>query len=105
MSFGRVIADARKSLGLSQRDVASRIKKEEGGTISPQYLNDLERDRRNPPSDFLISQFARELKLPQEYLHFVAGEFPAEFRGMAAAPDRVEDAFRAFRKSLKTRSR
>lgn len=105
MSFGRVIADARKRVGLSQRDLALRIAKEEGGTISPQYLNDLERDRRNPPSDFLLRQFARELKLSQEYLHFIAGEFPEEFRGVTAAPDQVESAFQAFRKSLKTKSR
>jgi hypothetical protein len=37
---------ARKKLGISQKNLADRIKKEDGQSISPQYLNDIERDRR-----------------------------------------------------------
>ena len=44
MSFGEVVATARKAKGLSQKELAALITKEDGEPISPQYLNDLERD-------------------------------------------------------------
>ena len=61
MTFGETIAGARKDKGVSQRELAMRIVKEDGAAISPQYLNDIERDRRNPPGDHLLEQLAREL--------------------------------------------
>ena len=42
-----------------QKQLAALIKKDDGRPISPQYLNDLEHDRRHPPSEVLLSQFAR----------------------------------------------
>jgi transcriptional regulator with XRE-family HTH domain len=39
-TFGRIIAEARKALVISQKDLAARINKEDGEAISPQYLND-----------------------------------------------------------------
>ena len=42
MTFGRAIATARKEKGLSQKDLAALILKEDGTAISPQYLNDIE---------------------------------------------------------------
>ena len=54
MTFGETIAGARKDLGVSQRELAMRIVKEDGAPISPQYLNDIERNRRNPPGDHLL---------------------------------------------------
>lgn len=63
MTFGSYIADARKKLQMSQKELATRILREEDGeSISPQYINDIERDRRNPTSDHLIQQFAKVLK-------------------------------------------
>jgi transcriptional regulator with XRE-family HTH domain len=47
--FGTLISEARRSKGLSQKDLAAKVKKEDGQAISPQYLNDIEHDRRNPP--------------------------------------------------------
>ena len=45
MTFGRAIVAARKAKGLSQKDLAALIHKEEDeGSISPQYLNDIEHD-------------------------------------------------------------
>ena len=73
MTFGELIVEARKKVGLSQKQLAERIKKEGGEAISPQYLNDIERDRRNPPSEYLISQFAKELGLSKERLLAVSG--------------------------------
>ena len=60
-TFGRIIADARKALGMSQKELAARTRKEGGGAISPQYLNDIEHDRRNPPSEYIIEQLAGHL--------------------------------------------
>jgi ribosome-binding protein aMBF1 (putative translation factor) len=45
VTFGQTIADARKRAGLSQKGLAARIKKDDGQSISAQYLHDLERDR------------------------------------------------------------
>jgi transcriptional regulator with XRE-family HTH domain len=103
MSFGTIISEARKKTKLSQKDLASRIKKENGESISAQYLNDIERERRNPPSEFLIGQFARELKLSKEYLCLAAGTIPEDFQQKLASapPQAVEEAFKAFRRTIK----
>lgn len=103
MTFGQIIAEARKKLGLSQKELAERIKKEDGESISPQYLNDIERDRRNPPSEFLITQFARELKLSKDYLLLAAGTVSTELKERLSDKDpaEVEKAFQAFRKQIK----
>lgn len=101
LSFGRILTDARRQVGLSQRELASRILKEDGEPISPQYLNDLERDRRNPPSRHLLKQFAATLNLPEEYLDFVAGQLPEDLRNGSYAPDQIQAAFHAFRRTLR----
>ncbi len=104
MTFGALIRDARQQAGLSQRELAARIRKEDGAPISPQYLNDLERDRRNPPGRHLLKQLAATLNLPQDYLDFVAGQLPDDLRAGRYAPDQVQAAFRAFRRSLRGRT-
>lgn len=82
-TFGGVISQKRKELGLSQKDLAARIQREEGGgQISPQYLNDIEHDRRNPSSDHIIGEFARELSLSPNILYFLAGRIPSELRSL-----------------------
>ncbi len=101
MTFGETIADYRKRAGLSQKDLTTRIRKEDGAPISPQYLNDLERDRRNPPSQHLLHQLAEALGISSEYLTFLAGELPEDLRRTSYEPARVEAAFRAFRRELK----
>lgn len=104
MTFGQIISEARKKLGFSQKELAARIKKEDGEQISPQYLNDIERDRRNPPSEFLISQFARELKLSKEYLLAAAGSLPDDLKEKVsdASPEVVEKAFQVFRRQIRS---
>jgi transcriptional regulator with XRE-family HTH domain len=103
MPFGQIIADARKKLNISQKDLAERIKKEDGEAISAQYLNDIERDRRNPPSEYLIEQFAKELKLSKNYLLAAAGSLPADLKQLIndSDPHTVEQAFQAFRRRIK----
>lgn len=101
MSFGQVITTARRQAGLSQKDLAARVRKEDGEPISPQYLNDLERNRRNPPSEHLLRQLAYELGISEEYLFFVAGQFPEDLRKGSFEPHSVEAAFKAFRQTLR----
>jgi transcriptional regulator with XRE-family HTH domain len=105
MSFGKIISEARKKLGMSQKGLAQRIKKENGESISPQYLNDIEHDRRNPPSESLITQFARELGLPEKYLILAAGAVPGDMKEKVATsrPEAVEAAFQAFRRKIRKR--
>lgn len=101
-TFGMIIAEARRAAGLNQKEVAAKIKKEDGQAISAQYLNDIEHDRRNPPSEYLIAQFATLLKLDKDVLILAAGMIPQDLQKMAANdPERVEQAFRAFRKAVK----
>lgn len=100
MAFGNVIAGARKRSGLTQKELASRVRKEDGTSISPQYLNDIERNRRNPPSGHLLMQFARALALEPDYLHFVAGQIPPTLAKRGYDEERVLHAFKAFRREL-----
>lgn len=101
MTFGQVIANSRKELGISQRELASKVMKEDGNPISPQYLNDIERDRRNPPGDYLLEQFAQQLDLDKDYLYFLAGKLPSELRSGNTTPRQVQEAFKAFRRTLR----
>ena len=100
-SFGQAIAKARKAKGLSQKELASLVMKdEEGGAISPQYLNDIEHDRRSPTSDHLIRQFASVLEIDEAILFVLAGKIPDDIRQQAKDPTKIVAAFTNFRKSI-----
>lgn len=102
VTFGQAISKARKALGLSQKELAARVMKEEGGgSISPQYLNDIEHDRRSPSSGHLIRQFSSILNIPEDYLFALAGRLPDDMRLEAANPDKVVKAFANFRRTLR----
>ncbi|ABB76111.1 transcriptional regulator, XRE family [Nitrosospira multiformis ATCC 25196] len=102
VTFGSYIAEARKKLSMSQKELAARILREEDGQpISPQYLNDIERDRRSPTSDHLIQQFAKVLQIDADYLHYLSGKLPEEIRQRNLSQDDVKAAFMAFRKPNK----
>ena len=100
MTFGQIIAAERKKLGLSQKDLAGRILKEDGTPISPQYLNDIERDRRNAPSEHLIGQLASVLQQDADYLYYIAGQLPVDLRDGSSSKEEVQEAFVAFRSKL-----
>ena len=101
MSFGQVVSEARKKAGLSQKELAAKIKKEDGSSISPQYLNDIEHDRRTPSSDHLIGEFSRVLEINEDLLHYEVGQLPADARGRDVNPEKVKSAYKAFRRELK----
>lgn len=101
-SFGRAIASARKAIGFSQKELAAKVRKEDGETITPQYLNDIEHDRRSPQSDHLVREFSRVLKIEADHLYAVVGMLSEQDRKLVkrATPERIEEAFVAFRKKL-----
>jgi transcriptional regulator with XRE-family HTH domain len=102
MTVGQAISQARKKKQLSQKQLASLITKEDGDPISPQYLNDIERDRRNPPGEYLIGQFAKALEIPEDYLYFLANQIPPKYRNAAPNnPLQVQHAFEAFARSYR----
>lgn len=100
MSFGTYLSARRKSLGISQKDLADRLLKDDGSSISAQYLNDIEHDRRNPPTEDIINQLADQLQISSEYLLFLAGEIPRDLRQTQATPESITAAFSAFRKAI-----
>jgi transcriptional regulator with XRE-family HTH domain len=98
-TFGKFISETRKRLGLSQKELAERIEREEGGSISAQYLNDIEHDRRSPSSDHMIHEFARVLKVSANYLYYLAGRMPAVLRNANVPPHQVDEWVAAFRRA------
>lgn len=101
MTFGRAIAAARRAKGLSQKELAALIVKDEGGgAISPQYLNDIEHDRRSPTSDHLIKQFAKVLDEDEGYLFVLAGKIPDDIRKRAKDRGTIVASFANFRKTI-----
>lgn len=102
MSFGNVIFEARMRLGLKQEDLAQRIKKEDGKPISKQYLSEIERGTRNPPSDLIINQFAVVLKVHPDVLYFHAGRLSPDVRDIQVSHEIIIEAFRVFRERIES---
>ncbi len=100
-SFGRAIASSRKQLKMSQKDLAAKILKEDGESITPQYLNDIEHDRRTPSSDLIVKQFAKELDLKADVLYWLAGRVPGDVARRNVSPEKIDQLFTAFRKAVK----
>ncbi len=99
-TLGELICNRRKELNLSQKELAIRILREEDNKpISPQYLNDIEHDRRTPSSDHLIRQFATVLDVEPDFLFFLAGAIPGELRNKPRTQQEVVQFFSAFRRS------
>jgi len=98
-TFGSEIVEARKKHGLSQKQLAEKILREDGESISPQYLNDIERNRRSPSSDNIVKEFAKALKLDAEYLHYLNGRFPEQERHGKLMPQQFKKAMIAFREA------
>lgn len=98
-TFGQVITEARKKAGLTQKEVAERLRRGDGRTVLPPYLNDLEHDRRYPPENEVIEQLAKILSLSPDVLYFYARRVPADVRRDADDIE-VEAAYRAFRKVI-----
>jgi transcriptional regulator with XRE-family HTH domain len=104
-TFGEVIAEARKKANLTQRQLAARIKTEEGKAISGPYLNDIEHNLRHPPRGYLLEQFAKELHLDVDLLYFLARQIPIDIDPDKVTEEQAVAAYRALRRELKGKGR
>ena len=101
LTFGRAIVARRKAKGLSQKELAALVmKEEEGDSISPQYLNDIEHDRRSPTSDHLIREFARVLEEDEGYLFVLAGKDSGGHPEKAQDREKIVTGFANFRRTI-----
>lgn len=99
-TFGKAIRERRKALGLTQRQLAARVRFEDGHALSEPYLNDIEHDLRRPPRDHIVAQLAQALEVNPEVLFFFAGRLPQEISDLGASHAEIEAAFVAFRRVL-----
>jgi len=95
MSFGGKVAEERKKLQMSQKDLATRV------GISPQYLNDIEHGKRNPDSDVLIEKLAKALRIDSAILYYLARRLPPIDVKQGVPDEKVVEAYAAFRRTLK----
>lgn len=101
-SFGQLLRQGRLAKGLSQKDLAGKLRKADGGSLSPQYLNDIEHDRRNAPSSDVIQQLAKLLDLSEDRLMVAANRLPDDIRELGLKkPEILEQVFREFRRRPK----
>lgn len=99
-TFGSAISEARKAKGWALKDLAARVLREDDDPISPQYLNDIEHDRRSPSSDRMVQQFANALGIDRDWLYYLAGRFPKDVREKDVSQKQVSEAMVAFRRKL-----
>jgi transcriptional regulator with XRE-family HTH domain len=78
-TLGQLLRQARQSQGLSLRQTAIRVHHKAGQPLSPQYLSNLERDRRTP-SLALLAALAEVLELPSSRLFALAHKADAIVR-------------------------
>jgi len=105
-TFGKLIRQRRKVLGLTQRQLAARVRFEDGHSISGPYLNEIEHDLRRPPRAHIIQQFAAAIEVSSDVLFFLVGRLPDDLHDADVTHEEVVAAFRAFRQALeRTESR
>jgi len=66
-TFGSYVSDLRSQKGLGLRELARRI------GISPTYLNDIEKDKRQAPKNEILQNISKELEGDLETLYDLAG--------------------------------
>jgi transcriptional regulator with XRE-family HTH domain len=95
--LGEVIHQARQSRKLTLRQLAQQITKDDGTSISPQYLNDIELHHR-VPTPHVLREFARVLELNDDTLLALAGAADVVVREYVASyPQQTEAVIRLFR--------
>lgn len=101
-TLGQLIAQTRKQRQLSQKELAKLVKSKEGGSITPQYLNDIEHNRRTP-SDYVLEQLARVLQLGTdlEYMYYLIGKWPTDLRRTSMDAENFRRKIRVFRRGPK----
>jgi transcriptional regulator with XRE-family HTH domain len=93
---------SRKKAGITHRELAAKLKREDGRSVDPPYLNAVEHDHRYPPEDCLIEQMAKIVGVSPDVLYFHANRQPPDVK-TGADQERLEAAYRAFRRALGVR--
>ncbi|MCG5058704.1 MAG: helix-turn-helix transcriptional regulator [Limnoraphis sp. WC205] len=76
-TFGKLIRQARKDKGYSQRQLAALLK------VDFTYLSKLENDRADyPPKEEVIRGLGRNLGIDEEELIFLAGRIPQHYESL-----------------------
>src|SRR5258706_14714156 len=94
LTLGTLIGLYRRSLGLSEKTLAERL------GISPQYLNDIEMERRTPHKPELIDKLSAELGVSADIFYFCIGKLPPDINEDYHSPDAIVAAFNAMRSVL-----
>lgn len=94
-TLGNQIAADRKERGMIQKELAERV------TITPQFLNDIERDRRKPSHE-VLARIADVLGKDVDEYHLLAGQLPPDLLKENAEPARVKQVMAAFRRTYPT---
>ena len=99
-TFGKAVRERRKALGLTQRQLAARVRFEDGHSLSEPYLNDIEHDLRRPPREHIIAQFAHALGTNPDVFFYLAGRMPPDLREFELTNEELQRAFEMFRRVL-----
>lgn len=95
VSFGQTITKHRQLMGLTQKALAAKV------SLSPQYMNDIEKDNRSPTSPALLDDLAKALHIAPEILYFKAGRLMPDCYRVEATAERIAAAYEAFRRVLR----
>lgn len=99
-TLGGVVSARRKELGLTQKQVSQMVVKEDGTSITPQFLNDVERNRRRP-SPLVLQRLAEALGwtgAAADRVHFIARTMPPDIDFNQVEQSRWSEAIQAFRR-------
>ena len=99
-SFGEMIARRREELGLTQVELAARIKGRSGETVTQQRITDIEHNRFGVPRAPVMKQLASALKLDTDVLCLWARVIPADIRAEGLAEEVIKNAWQAFREVI-----
>jgi transcriptional regulator with XRE-family HTH domain len=91
--FSAYIIEWRHYIGLSQKELAGILK------LSQQYINDLERGRRNP-SNAVLQKLVQSTGLDRDYLYWLTGRFSPDLTSMVVDADTLAKALGEFRTAL-----
>jgi len=96
-TLGQVIREGRVTKKMTQRQLAEKIKKENGNSITPQYINDIEFDRRTP-SEIITREIAKPLDLDPDFLVLLAGAVPQHILKSGITEQQAKQVVSLFRK-------
>jgi transcriptional regulator with XRE-family HTH domain len=96
-SFGALIAQRRRELGLTQAELGLRIRGRSGKPVSQKRITDIEHDRFGVPRAPVLRQLARALKLDLDVLYFWGQQIPPDLRAEGLSEETIREAWHAFR--------